>query len=195
MSVIQSSKYCGVLIESCLLAVSQPAFAAGHELTIEVVRDGDFITVKAQAELRANPGVAWEVLTDYDHLARFIPDMYSSRVLRREAGGVVVEQKGEFGFLFLRQPIEVTMAVSEEPQQRVLARAIAGNMKDLEGLYELQPLETGIRLRYHGRFVPDFFLPPLIGMPMVRRSLERRFRAMVEEIERRDALASDKPKP
>jgi hypothetical protein len=43
--------------------------------------------------------------------------------------------------------------------------------------------------------VPDFFLPPLIGLPIVRRSMERRFRAMVEEIERRDALARIKPKP
>jgi hypothetical protein len=31
-------------------------------------------------------------------------------------------------------------------------------------------------------------LPPLIGMPILRRIVERRFRAMVEEIERRDAL-------
>ena len=192
----QTSRFsaAAVLIASCLLSgqcLSQPV--AAEELSIEVGRDGDFITVKASAELKASPRIAWEVLTDYDHLAQFIPDMHSSRVLRREADGVVVEQKGEFGFLFFRQRIEVTMAVSEEPPRRVVARAIAGNMKDMEGRYELQPSETGIKLGYYGRFVPDFFLPPLIGMPMVRRSLERRFRAMVEEIERRDALARDKP--
>ena len=35
---------------------------------------------------------------------------------------------------------------------------------------------------------------PLFGMQMVRRIVERRFRAMVEEIVRRDALARGRPK-
>jgi carbon monoxide dehydrogenase subunit G len=186
-----------VLIASCALLAAQclPRFAAAHEIAIEVVREGEFVSVRASAELKADPRIAWEVLTDYDHLAEFIPDLRSSRVLRRDAGGVLVEQKGEFGFLFFRQPIEVTMAVSEQPPRRIAARAVAGNMKDMEGSYELQASEAGVRLGYSGRFVPDFFLPPLIGLPIVRRSMERRFRAMVEEIERRDALARTKPKP
>jgi carbon monoxide dehydrogenase subunit G len=186
-----------VLIASCALLAAQclPRSAAAHEIAIEVAREGEFISVRASAELKADPRVAWEVLTDYDNLAEFIPDLRSSRVLRRDAGGVLVEQKGEFGFLFFRQPIEVTMAVSEQPPRRIAARAVAGNMKDMEGSYELQASEAGLRLGYFGRFVPDFFLPPLIGLPIVRRSMERRFRAMVEEIERRDALAQFKPKP
>jgi carbon monoxide dehydrogenase subunit G len=186
-----------VLIASCALLAAPclPCSAAGHEIAIEVVREGKFVSVRASAELKVNPRIAWEVLTDYDHLAEFIPDLRSSRVLRRTPDGVLVEQKGEFGFLFFRQSIEVTMAVSEQPPRRIVARAVAGNMKDMEGSYELQATEAGLRLAYTGRFVPGFFVPPLIGMPIVRRSLERRFRAMVEEIERRDALARIKPGP
>ncbi|HLQ01342.1 MAG TPA: SRPBCC family protein [Burkholderiales bacterium] len=186
-----------VLLASCALLAAQclPRSAAGHEIAIEIVREGEFVSVRASAELEANPRIAWEVLTDYDHLAEFIPDIRSSRVLRRTSEGVLVEQKGEFSFLFFRQPIEVTMAVSEHPPRRIAARAVAGDMKNMEGSYELQPSEAGVRLVYSGRFVPGFFVPPLIGMPIVRRSLERRFRAMVEEIERRDALARVKPKP
>lgn len=180
-----------VLVATWLLA--DPCFS--HEnLTIEVGRDGDFITVVASAQLKADPHIAWEVLSNYDDLARFIPDMRSSRVLKRDADGLVVEQKGELGFLFFRRAIEVTMAVSEEPQRRIDARAISGNMKNMEARYELLPSEKGLKLAYYGRFVPDFFLPPLIGIPIVRRSLERRFRAMAEEIERRDAFARGGPR-
>ncbi len=187
-----------VLFASCALLAAQclPCSAApAHEIAIEIAREGEFVSVRASAELKASPRIAWEVLTDYDHLAEFIPDVRSSRVLRRDPDGVLVEQKGEFGFLFFRQPIEVTMAVSEQPPRRIVARAVAGNMRDMEGSYELQASEAGLRLAYSGRFVPGFFVPPLIGMPLVRRSLERRFRAMVEEIERRDALARIEPKP
>jgi carbon monoxide dehydrogenase subunit G len=185
-----------VLVASCALLAGPclPCFAApAHEIAIEIAREGEFVSVRASAELKASPRIAWEVLTDYDHLAEFIPDVRSSRVLRRGPEGLLVEQKGEFGFLFFRQPIEVTMAVSEQPLRRIFARAVAGNMKNMEGSYELQATEAGVRLGYSGRFVPGFFVPPLIGMPLVRRSLERRFRAMVEEIERRDALARVKP--
>jgi hypothetical protein len=85
------------------------------------------------------------------------------------------------------------MEVSEEPPRRIVARGISGSLKNMETSYDLLPSARGVRLGYHGRFVPDFFLPPLIGLPLVRRTLERRFRSMAEEIERRAALARDKP--
>jgi carbon monoxide dehydrogenase subunit G len=180
-----------ILVASWFIA--GPCVSQEH-LTIEVGRDGDFITVAASADLKADLQVAWEVLSNYDDLARFIPDIRSSRVLKRDAGGLVVEQKGDFGVLFFRHAVEVTMEVSEEPQRRIVARAISGSMKDMETRYDLLPSERGVKLGYYGRFVPDFFLPPLIGLPLVRRSLERRFRAMAEEIERRAALARGEPR-
>lgn len=169
-----------------------PGASAG-KLAIQVERQGEFVSVRASAVLDADALTAWEVLTDYDHLAEFIPDMKSSRVLRRDGDRAVVEQKGELGFLFFSRAIDVTIAVSEEPLRRIVARAIAGNLKDMEASYELTASANGMELGYRGRFVPDFFLPPLIGMPLVRRSLERRLRAMVDEIERRYAVARGRP--
>jgi len=184
-----------LLMALLAFAVTQaaPRSASAGELKIDVARVGDFVSVEASVEVNADPRTAWEVLTDYDHLADFIPDMKSSRVLRRDPGRVVVEQKGEFGFLFFRQAIDVTMAVSEQPPRRIVARSLAGSLKDMEASYELRPSAGGLRLGYAGRFVPDFFLPPLIGMPLVRRSLERRLRSMVDEIERRYAAAPGQP--
>ena len=105
-----------------------------------------------------------------------------------------MEQKGEFGFFFYRQPVDVLLEVLEVPPHRIDARRIAGNIRELETRYELGTSAAGVRFDYSGRFIPDFSLPPLIGMPMVRRIVERRFRAMVEEIARRDALARGRPK-
>src|SRR5260370_12178154 len=138
-----------VLFASCALLAAQclPCSAApAHEIAIEIAREGEFVSVRASAELKASPRIAWEVLTDYDHLAEFIPDVRSSRVLRRDPDGVLVEQKGQFGFLFFRQPIEVTMAVSEQPPRRILPRPAPGTMKDMEARYEFQPPEPGLTL-------------------------------------------------
>jgi hypothetical protein len=100
-----------------------------------------------------------------------------------------VEQKGDVGFFFYKEPVNMLLEVHEEPQTRITARGIEGNIKGLETSYDLQSSAAGVRLAYAGRFEPDFSIPPLIGMPIMNRLMERRFRAMVNEIQRRDALA------
>src|SRR4029077_17847218 len=96
---------------------------------------------------------------------------------------------GNVGFFFYKESVNVLLEIDEEPPSRLFARSIEGNVKGLETRYELHPSASGVRLDYTGRFVPAFSIPPLIGMPIVSRLIERRFRAMVEEIQRRDALA------
>ncbi len=161
---------------------------------MEIQRQGEYITVKASVLMQVDARIAWEVLSDYDGLARFVPDMKSSRVVSRSGDRVLVEQKGEFGFFFYKQPVDVTLEVLEQPRRRIVARRIAGNIRDLETRYDLEASDAGVRLDYAGRFIPEFSLPPLIGMSIVRRIVERRFRAMVEEIVRRDALARNRPR-
>jgi carbon monoxide dehydrogenase subunit G len=179
------------------LALTAPPLApaaAPADVSIRTAREGDFVTVSASAVMRVDPRIAWAVLSDYDHLARFIPDVKSSRVVSRDGNKLRVEQTGEVGFIFFKQPVAVLLEVHEEPQRRITARGIEGNVKGLESYYELHASGPEVRLDYGGRFDPDFAIPPLIGMPMLRRVIERRFRAMVEEIQRRDALARDTAK-
>ena len=185
-----------VLIAASALAAAQglPPRTWAQEIDFAIERKGEYITVNASARMQVDARIAWEVLSDYDHLAQFIPDMKSSRVVSRSGDRVLVEQKGDFGFFFYRQPVDVTLEVLEQPQRRIDARRIAGNIRDLQTRYELEASDAGVKLDYTGRFIPEFSVPPLFGMPMVRRVVERRFRAMVEEIVRRDALARGRPK-
>jgi len=168
--------------------------AAAPAIESRIEREGEYITVSASALMQVDARIAWEVLSDYDNLARFIPDMTSSRAVSRSGNRVLVEQKGEFGFFFYRQPVDVLLEVLEVPPHRIDARRIAGNIRELETRYELGTSAAGVRFDYSGRFIPGFSVPPLIGMPIVRRIVERRFRAMVEEIVRRDALERGRPK-
>jgi len=177
-------------IASALLALlAASSSAVAQDVSIRTARDGDFVTVSATAVMKVDPHVAWAVLSDYDHLAKFIPDMKSSRVVSRDGNRLRVEQKGDVGFFFYKEPVSVLLEVHEEPPVRITARSIEGNVKQLETRYELHASGAGTKLEYAGRFVPEFAIPPLIGMPFVNRVIERRFRAMVAEIQRRDALA------
>jgi len=181
-----------ILFLACALCV--PAAAPAQQISIETSGHGDLVSVTASAEMQVDPRTACNVVSDYDHLAEFIPDMRSSRVVLRNGDELLVEQKGEFGFLFFRQPVDVTLAVVEYPPRRIVARAVGGNLREMEGRYELENLPSGVvRLSYFGRLVPEFSLPPIIGRMVVRSVLAKQFTAMVKEILRRDALARGGP--
>jgi ribosome-associated toxin RatA of RatAB toxin-antitoxin module len=188
------ARFCAALCFTLAAAPVPVRAAAAEAIETHIDRQGEYITVNASALMQVDAQIAWDVLSDYDHLAQFIPDMKSSRVVSRDGDRVRVEQKGDFGFFFYRQPVEVMLEVVEEPRRRIDARRISGNIRDLETRYELEASDAGVKLDYVGRFIPDFPVPPFFGMAMVRRIIERRFRAMVDEIERRDALARGRPK-
>ena len=154
-------------------------------LRFSAERDGGLVKVSASVELPVDPALAWQVLTDYDHYADFISGLSESRVVQRSAEGIVIEQKGDIGVLFFRQPAHTRMLVREVPPTAVVSRGLEGNFRDLNGRYELQPAGSGVRLVYSGSFVPDFFLPPLIGMALVHHTLEKNFSELAAEIVRR----------
>jgi hypothetical protein len=172
-----------------LLAASPVAAGAADDLAVAVERKGDVFSVRARATLAAPAAVAWQVLTDYETLPRFIPGISTSVVLARSADRVVLEQRGEARFLVFSFPIEVRYEVRESPPHWVASRAIAGNLRHMSGRYDLNADtgRPGVRLDYSGEMEPDFELPPLVGAFALRNMVEAQFTAMVDEIERRAA--------
>jgi ribosome-associated toxin RatA of RatAB toxin-antitoxin module len=166
-----------------LLLIVLPATGQAAEIIVHATRHGDSFEVDASAEIKADLKDAWKVLTDYGRLAEFIPGMQESRVVSRDGSRVVVDQRGEASFLFLTFPMRVRLAIEERPYDRVVSTAIAGNLKELHGVYHLEPRGARLQLRYEGNFTPDFGFPPLLGTLIVRTTVERRFSAMVREIE------------
>lgn len=168
--------------------------ASAQELRMETSGESSAITISASADMRVQLATAWSVVTDYDHLAEFIPGMRSSRVVQRNGDQLLVEQTGVLGFLIFEQAITVKLAVTEWPPQRIVAHAVGGNLKEMEGSYTLETLPGGaVRLSYSARLRPDFPVPPVVGTLVVRHLVARQFSAMVNEIVRRDTLARAVP--
>ena len=175
-----------------LLALLVPAQAA--EITVDAKRSGETFRVEASAEFEGSLGRAWQVLTDYGRFAEFVPDLQVSRVLSRERNSVLVEQKGAARLLFWSYPIEVRLAVTEFPYERVESRSISGNFREMQNAYILEARSGQVHLRYSGRMVPDFYVPPLIGTLALQYSVESTFRALVNEMERVPEPAASGPR-
>jgi ribosome-associated toxin RatA of RatAB toxin-antitoxin module len=176
-------------------AYAAPGTAA-DDVSIQAERRGDSVEIHARARIAAPHALVWEVLTDYERLPSFIPGLAKSVVRQRQGNRLVVEQTGEARFLVFSFPIDVRYEVIESPPDWISSRAVSGNLRRMNGRYDLQPgpIRAGARevrdellLRYEGAIEPDFELPPLIGLVALRSMVEQQFTAMVAEIERRAA--------
>jgi ribosome-associated toxin RatA of RatAB toxin-antitoxin module len=175
-----------------LLALGAVATArAGPAADISVVaiaRDAA-VEVTAHAVVRAPPELIWQTLTDYDHLAQFVPGLVSSRVVSRQGAQLVIEQRGWARIWMFSYPIRVTVTSYERPYQGIDVHLLQGNLRRLDGGYRIEPRPDGSTdLTWSGLIEPDTPLPEFIRTPLLRRSIADQFAGMVREIERRADL-------
>jgi carbon monoxide dehydrogenase subunit G len=172
------------------LAVAAPLPAAATVATGDAQMQGAHVVSWGSVEVSAGLELAFEVLTDYDDMAAFLPGMLASKMVSRDGNTVVVEQSADQGIFLFRQRVDVRLAIVESPPHRLSVQALAGSFKEMDASYLLTRQGDQTVIEYRGRFLPDFHLPPMIGTYAVQRSLERHLGALAAEIERR--LAEDR---
>ncbi len=172
------------------LAFSIPAHAE-PEIRIEA-RGGGF-AVQIDAHLDADAAIAWQVLTDYNRLAEFVPDMRVSRVISAAGSPLQVEQHGRAGFLIFSFAVDVVLEIEETPPVKLAFRAIRGNMRNMHGEWRIEKSAGGIRLVYEAELEPSFWVPPLIGRAVLRHDIAGQVAGVVREIARRQAALTLHP--
>lgn len=166
------------------LSFGPPAAAAPQ--TFSVSRNGDEIIVAATAEVAADNATTWDVLTRYDRLPDFIPDMTASRTLERNGAHVLVLQSGRAGIGPFKQSFTLVLAVDEVQRQAVTAHAVAGDFRRFESSYLLSTDHSGhTRIEYSAVIEPNAGIPPLVGLPLMSSAIRRQFDALLAEIDRR----------
>lgn len=164
-------------------------FAATAEGTVRVARQDNAFQVEAMLLVAVEQRLAWQVLTDYDNLAGFVPGMRSSRIVSRAGEPLLLEQKGESGLLLFKVPIEVVSRIDEAPFDTIGFQSVGGTLKNQTGQWALDRHDHGTRVSYRANITPGFPLPPFIGPAIVGRDV----RVMVDSVGRemlRRAVAS-----
>jgi ribosome-associated toxin RatA of RatAB toxin-antitoxin module len=131
----------------------------------------------------------WRILTGYERMAEFVPDMESCKVLSRNGNEVIIEQFGVARFLFMSKTIHLIVRAVEQPMSSIDISLISGDMKHYESHWELIPVpETGgTKIVYKGRLMPNFYVPGILGSKMIRSDIERMMSAVLARLDRRDA--------
>jgi ribosome-associated toxin RatA of RatAB toxin-antitoxin module len=186
-----------------LLGVSAPVMAVAQaqaqtnksdssKLEVSVNRvDADaqhMYEVDATAMVAAPLTRVWRVLTGYERMSEFVPDLESCKVLSRNGNEVVIEQFGVARFLFMSKAIHLIVRATEQPMLSIDIALISGDMKRYESHWELIPVpETGgTKIVYSGKLAPNFYVPGVLGSNMIRNDIQHMMAAVVARIERRD---------
>lgn len=130
----------------------------------------------------------WRILTNYERMTEFVPDLESCKVLSRNGNEVMIEQFGVARLLFMSRPIHLIVRATEQPMSAIDIALVSGDMKHYEARWELTPMpETGgTKLVYKGRMMPNFYVPSLFGSKMIRIDVEHMMRAVLARLDRRD---------
>lgn len=156
--------------------------AAAAEFRIDKI-DGEYV-IDGWLTVPVSPAVAMAVLTDYDRMASFLPDMAESRILSRDGDRLLVRQRGATRVGPFSFDYEVERSVDIGPDY-VHSLGLRGNMKKLEMETRVAIVDGGATIHYRAVIVPDFWVPPLIGPRAMRAQAERQFDALVAEMKRR----------
>lgn len=85
----------------------------------------------------------WKVLTDYEKLADFVPNLTKSRVLSSPDGGIRLEQIGAQCFLNFKFCARVILDMTEVFPQEIGFSMVEGDFKKFMGKWALQPAVLG----------------------------------------------------
>jgi len=129
--------------------------------------------------------VAWEVLTDFEHMADFVPNLESSKILSREGNIWRVGQQGRADFGPFSFRFESERRIELQPRQLILARALSGSAKYMTSEMRLGREGGNTTFDYRTEMIPERWIPSSLGVNLLRHEMAEQLSAMVREMMRR----------
>lgn len=174
-----------LLLVLTLLSLSIQAAGESPVRSISVTSAGATYVCDAVMFAPVPPAVAWEVLTDFEHMADWVPNVGASRVLKRENDSATIEQRGtaKFGVASFAYTTERRIEMNKPVVIR--STQIKGSLRRVESLMTLEPDGKGTRLNYHLEVVPSLLVRAVMSRSFLEHEIAEQFGAIVGEMTRR----------
>jgi len=155
------------------------------DVTVQEAR-GVFV-VKARFHVPQAPSVAFAVLTDYEHIPRFMSDIKTSWVLERSAGRAVVEQEGISRFMMFSKRVHLVLEIIEGGDSVRFRDRCGRSFSHYEGQWTTVARDGGTDIVYELTADPSFSVPETILKRLLRRDSGRMIESLREEMAARAA--------
>ncbi|MCC5638167.1 SRPBCC family protein [Nostoc sp. CHAB 5844] len=129
----------------------------------------------------------WQVLTDYEALVDFIPNLAKSRLLEHPNGGIRLEQVGSQRLLNFKFCARVVLDLKEYFPKQITFSMVEGDFKGFSGSWNLEPLSLdgimGTNLCYTIQVWPKLTMPVTIIERRLSKDLQLNLLAIYQRVE------------
>ena len=141
---------------------------------------------------------AWQVLTDYDNFAEFLPGVASCKVLESNGDRKVFEQINKIKTLVFSVESRVKIATTEFYPEQIVFEAVGGDLETMDGTWLLEPVSPypsapPNRVLVTHKVLVEPAKAPSDGIffSIYEDRLQETLKAIKKETERRSAVATD----
>jgi ribosome-associated toxin RatA of RatAB toxin-antitoxin module len=158
---------------------------------ISVTEAEDVYRVTAEFTVPAPRETVTSVLTDYERIPKFMPDVKTSQVLERTEAGLVVEQEAAATFMMFSKRIHLVLEVIEGGGVITFRDRCGKSFEKYEGAWRLSAGNGVTRVRYELTAKPSFEVPGFV----LKRLLKRDAAAMIDRLTAEITNRGDSAKP
>ncbi|ABB57012.1 Polyketide_cyc domain-containing protein [Synechococcus elongatus PCC 6311] len=142
--------------------------------------------IQVQIEVPVAIADLWALLTDYNRLAEFIPNLSISQRLPTSDGSIRLEQVGSQCFLRFRFCARVVLAMQESPYECLAFQMIEGDFEQFDGSWRFQSVDADrTQLTYDVTLSPKLPMPIQLIETQLDQNLAANLLAIREEAIRR----------
>jgi hypothetical protein len=172
-----------------LLLFPLAAWAAtdDRDIAVAAAKTGAGVYVKVDCPVKAPRSIVWDVLTDYDHMASFLPNVTQSVVRMRMGNHLRVFQKGRASRGPLTISYQSTREIELVPTTEVRSRIVEGDNMPAEFVTRIEERDGELHIVHTGSYTPNMWVPPGIGPALIEAETRRQYADIRDEILRRAA--------
>lgn len=150
------------------------------------VQDGVY-HVAATFHVEEPAKIVFGVLTGYDQIPRFMPDVRSSRVIEHNDDHKVVEQEAVAKVMMFSRRVHLVLEVREEPMVIRFRDRCGKSFERYEGAWMLSApgangVANGVDVRYELAAKPSFQVPEFLLKRLLRSDAQEMIRRLRDEM-------------
>ena len=143
--------------------------ASARVQRLEVTEAGGVYAVTASFAVTASPEEVIAVLTDYERIPEYVPDMEVSRVIERTPAGAIVEQQAVSKFLMFAKRVHLLLEVRETTDAVRFTDRCRKSFAVYEGAWVISQHDSLTVVDYHLSAQPSFEVPGFVLKRLLKR--------------------------